>query len=88
MDVGTPENPADFDQILADNKTLGIKYFGSGATPIFPLIYHTEAEWVAYAQYLDALGALARQAGPDADGAQPQRRVPETSSAAGRCTTS
>jgi sugar phosphate isomerase/epimerase len=63
VDVGTPQNPSDFEQILADNKTLGIKYFGSGATPIFPPIYTTEAEWVAYAQYLDALGARARQAG-------------------------
>ena len=36
VDVGTPENPADIDQILADNRTLGIKYFGSGSTPIFP----------------------------------------------------
>ena len=50
VDVGTPENPADIDQILADNKTLGIKYFGSGSTPIFPPIYTTEAEWVAYAR--------------------------------------
>jgi sugar phosphate isomerase/epimerase len=63
VDVGTPQNPADFDQILADNKTLGIKYFGSGATPIFPPIYTSEAEWVAYAQYLNGLGARARQAG-------------------------
>ena len=63
VDVGTPQNPADFDQILADNKTLGIKYFGSGATPIFPPIYTTEAEWVAYAQYLNELGARARRAG-------------------------
>ena len=49
VDVGTPANPADIDQIIADNKTLGIKYFGSGSTPIFPPIYTTEAEWVAYA---------------------------------------
>ena len=63
VDVGTPENPTDLDQILADNKVLGIKYFGSGATPIFPLIYHTEAEWVRYAQYLNARGERARQAG-------------------------
>src|SRR5215218_11253729 len=33
VDVGTPAAPANLDQILADNKTLGIKYFGSGATP-------------------------------------------------------
>jgi sugar phosphate isomerase/epimerase len=63
VDVGTPENRADFDQILADNKVLGIKYFGSGATPIFPPIYTTEAQWVAYAEYLNELGARARQAG-------------------------
>src|SRR5689334_12225100 len=63
VDVGTPENPTDFDRILADNKVLGIKYFGSGATPIFPLIYHSEAEWVRYAQYLDARGEQARKAG-------------------------
>jgi sugar phosphate isomerase/epimerase len=63
VDVGTPQNPTDFDQILADNKTLGIKYFGSGSTPIFPPIYTTEAEWIAYAEYLNELGARARKAG-------------------------
>jgi sugar phosphate isomerase/epimerase len=63
VDVGRPEAPADIQQILADNKTLGIQFFGSGSTPIFPLIYHTEAEWVAYAEYLDQLGALARMQG-------------------------
>jgi sugar phosphate isomerase/epimerase len=63
VDVGTPENPTNFDQILADNKVLGIKYFGSGSTPIFPLAYHSEAEWVRYAQYLDALGERARRSG-------------------------
>jgi len=63
VDVGRPESPVDFDQILADNKTLGIKFFGSGSTPIFPLVYSTEAEWVAYAEYLDALGERARKAG-------------------------
>lgn len=63
VDVGTPENPADIDQILADNKTLGIRYFGSGSTPIFPLAYTTEAEWIAYAEYLDELGAQARRHG-------------------------
>jgi len=63
VDVGTPESPADFDQILAENRILGIKYFGSGATPIFPPIYSTEAEWIAYARYLDELGARARRAG-------------------------
>jgi sugar phosphate isomerase/epimerase len=63
VDVGTPANPADIEQILADNKALGIHYFGSGSTPIFPPIYTTEAEWVAYAEYLNALGARARKAG-------------------------
>ena len=63
VNVGTPESPVDFDQVLAENKVLGIQYFGSGSTPIFPLIYSTEAEWVAYAQYLNELGARARQAG-------------------------
>jgi sugar phosphate isomerase/epimerase len=63
VDVGTPQKPANLDQILADNRTLGIKFFGSGSTPIFPLAYHTEAEWVAYAKYLNELGARARQAG-------------------------
>jgi sugar phosphate isomerase/epimerase len=63
VDVGTPENPADIEQILADNRVLGIKYFGSGATPIFPPVYTTEAQWIAYAEYLDELGALARQQG-------------------------
>jgi sugar phosphate isomerase/epimerase len=63
VDVGTPENPADIDQIIADNRTLGIKFFGSGSTPIFPPIYTTEAEWVAYAEYLDEIGEVARKSG-------------------------
>jgi hypothetical protein len=33
VNVGTPEEPVDFEQILEDNATLGIKFFGSGATP-------------------------------------------------------
>ena len=63
VDVGTPQNPADIEQILAENKVLGITYFGSGATPIFPPVYTTEAEWIAYAEYLDELGAVARRHG-------------------------
>jgi sugar phosphate isomerase/epimerase len=59
VNVGTPESPVDFDQILAENKTLGIQFFGSGGTPQ----YDTEAEWIAYAEYLNELGARARQAG-------------------------
>ena len=58
-DVGTPANPADIEQIIADNRTLGIKFFGSGGTPNFA----TEAEWIAYAEYLDELGEQARMAG-------------------------
>ena len=53
VDVGTPQNPADFQQILDENQALGIQYFGSGGTPN----YATEAEWIAYAEYLNELGA-------------------------------
>jgi sugar phosphate isomerase/epimerase len=60
VNVGTPESPVDFQQILDENKTLGIKYFGSGGTP---QDYTTEAEWIAYAEYLNELGALARKQG-------------------------
>ena len=63
VDVGTPEHPADIQQILQDNETLGIKFFGSGATPIFPPVYTTEAQWVAYAEYLNEVGAAARRQG-------------------------
>ena len=59
VDVGTPATPSDFAQIIEDNKRLGIKYFGSGGTPNAA----TEAEWIAYAQYLNRLGAQARRAG-------------------------
>jgi sugar phosphate isomerase/epimerase len=52
VDVGTPQNPADLDQILAENKVLGIQFFGSGGTPN----YATEAEWIAYAEYLNVFG--------------------------------
>ena len=61
VDVGDPTAPQNVDQIIADNKVLGVKYFGSGATPNDKL--KTEADWVAYAKYLDAVGAKARQAG-------------------------
>jgi sugar phosphate isomerase/epimerase len=60
VDVGTPTAPANLDQILAENKILGIKYFGSGGTP---RNYTTEAQWTAYAEYLDAVGEQARKAG-------------------------
>jgi sugar phosphate isomerase/epimerase len=59
VNVGTPTAPVNFEQILAENKTLGIKYFGSGGTPNFA----TEAEWIAYAQYLNRVGEQARKQG-------------------------
>jgi sugar phosphate isomerase/epimerase len=59
VSVGTPTSPADIAQILEENRVLGIKYFGSGATPNFA----TEAEWVAYAEYLNEVGEQARKAG-------------------------
>jgi len=59
VNVGTPQNPANIEQIIADNRTLGIKFFGSGGTPRFT----TEAEWIAYARYLNELGEQARRAG-------------------------
>jgi len=61
VDVGSPAAPQNVDQIIADNKVIGVKYFGSGATPGDKL--NSEADWVAYAKYLDAAGAKARQAG-------------------------
>jgi sugar phosphate isomerase/epimerase len=60
VDVGSPESPGDIQKILADNKALGLKYFGSGSTP---RNYTTEAQWVAYARYLNAVGEQARKAG-------------------------
>jgi sugar phosphate isomerase/epimerase len=60
VDVGTPAAPADLDKILAENRILGIKDFGSGSTP---RNYTTQAQWVAYAEYLNALGERARKAG-------------------------
>jgi len=63
VDVGRPEAPADIEAIIEENRILGIKYFGSGSTPIFPLVYTTEAQWIAYAEYLDQIGEVARKAG-------------------------
>ena len=60
VNVGSPEAPVDISTILAENRILGIKDFGSGSTP---RSYTTEAQWVAYARYLDALGEQARKAG-------------------------
>jgi sugar phosphate isomerase/epimerase len=59
VNVGSPESPVDLAPILAENRTLGLRYFGSGATPN----YATEAEWIAYAEYLNELGAQARKQG-------------------------
>ena len=63
VNVGTPESPVDIEAVIEENRILGIKYFGSGSTPIFPPIYITEAQWVAYAEYLNEVGAVAREAG-------------------------
>ncbi len=65
VDVGSHITPADIEQILEENRILGIKYFGSGSTAGAPWIgqLHTEADWVAYAEYLDAVGEQARKAG-------------------------
>src|SRR5215218_8455717 len=62
VDVGTPQNPADIEQILQENRILGIKYFGSGSSAGAPWVgaLHTEADWIAYAKYLDAVGEQAR----------------------------
>jgi sugar phosphate isomerase/epimerase len=59
VNVGAPGSPVNFQQILDENKALGIQFFGSGGTPN----YATEAEWIAYAEYLNDLGAVARQQG-------------------------
>ncbi len=59
VNVGSPESPVDFQQILDENKALRLKYFGSGGTPN----YATEAEWIAYAEYLNELGEQARKQG-------------------------
>ena len=68
VDVGTPESPADIEQILADNKTLGHPYFGSGSTPIFrrstpprPSGSRTPSTSTSSARW--------RGSGPDPDGA-------------------
>ncbi|MGY1792450.1 sugar phosphate isomerase/epimerase family protein [Geodermatophilus sp. SYSU D00525] len=65
VDVGTHTKPADIAQILEDNRVLGIKYFGSGSSAGAPWTQPlpTEADWVAYAEYLDAVGEQARKAG-------------------------
>ncbi|MGY1734925.1 sugar phosphate isomerase/epimerase family protein [Geodermatophilus sp. SYSU D00684] len=65
VDVGSQESPADIDRILEENRVLGIKYFGSGSTAGAPWVgqLKTEADWVAYAEYLDAVGEQARKAG-------------------------
>ncbi|MCZ2818432.1 sugar phosphate isomerase/epimerase family protein [Modestobacter sp. VKM Ac-2984] len=65
VDVDSPANPADIEQIIEDNRTLGITYFGSGSTAGAPWIGEltTEADWIAYAEYLDAVGEQARKAG-------------------------
>ena len=65
VDVGWQGDPADIDQILEENRILGIKYFGSGSSAGAPWTQPlpTEADWIAYAEYLDAVGEQARKAG-------------------------
>ncbi len=65
VDVGTHTAPADIARIIEDNRVLGIKYFGSGSSAGAPWMQPlpTEADWVAYARYLDAVGEQARKAG-------------------------
>ncbi|MGY1665512.1 sugar phosphate isomerase/epimerase family protein [Geodermatophilus sp. SYSU D00696] len=65
VEVGTHTDPADIEQILEENRVLGIKYFGSGSSAGAPWTQPlpTEADWVAYAEYLDAVGEQARKAG-------------------------
>ena len=65
VDVGTHTQPADIGRILEENRVLGIKYFGSGSSAGAPWAQPlpTEADWIAYAEYLDAVGEQARKAG-------------------------
>jgi sugar phosphate isomerase/epimerase len=65
VDVGSQKTPADIEQILEENRILGIKYFGSGSSAGAPWVgqLHTEEDWIAYAEYLDAVGEQARKAG-------------------------
>ncbi|MGY1670287.1 sugar phosphate isomerase/epimerase family protein [Geodermatophilus sp. SYSU D00710] len=65
VEVGTHTDPADIEQILEENRVLGIKYFGSGSSAGAPWTQAlpTEADWVAYAEYLDTVGEQARKAG-------------------------
>ncbi len=88
VDIGTPENPADIEQIIADNKTLGIKYFGNGSTPIFPADLHHRGA-VARLRRVPRRGRCAGAQGrPAADGPQPRHRVRRRRSATRRCSTS
>ncbi|MGY1785153.1 sugar phosphate isomerase/epimerase family protein [Geodermatophilus sp. SYSU D00698] len=68
VDVGSQFSEVNIEQILEENRVLGIKYFGSGSSAGAPWIPEqqrltTEADWVAYAEYLDAVGEQARKAG-------------------------
>ena len=63
VDVGTPESPVDFDQILADNKTSGSSTSAPAPRRYSRWSTTPRPEWVAYAEYLNELGARARQAG-------------------------
>ena len=60
VNIGTPTSPANIEQIIEENRILGIKYFGSGSTP---RTFTSAEQWVAYAEYLDQVGEQARMAG-------------------------
>jgi sugar phosphate isomerase/epimerase len=65
VDVGSQVTPVNIEQILEENRVLGIKYFGSGSSAGAPWVgqLQTEEDWIAYAEYLDAVGEQARKAG-------------------------
>lgn len=57
--VSMETTDAQWSQALSTAKTIGAGYIGAGSTPSFT----TEAEWIAYAEKIDHLGALASEAG-------------------------
>src|SRR5215218_7022468 len=71
VDVGTPTAPANLDRILAENKILGIKYFGSGANAEL----RHRGPVGGLRRVLGRAGRARPQGRPDADGPQPQLGV-------------
>ena len=78
VDIGRPEDPADIEQIIADNKTLGIKYFGSGSTPIFPRSSTRPRRSGSPTRSTSMRSGAGAQGGPAAVRPQPPHRVPQT----------